>query len=273
MNKLPITKQKQILQLLVEGNSLRSCTRIADVSINTVTRLLENVGRACIKFHDEHVLNIKAQRLQCDEVWSFVYHKEKQNIEDRTDTGNIWTWIGMDADSKLVVSWYVGKRNLDSAYFFMKDVSSRLSTKVQLTTDGYKAYIKAVHKAFDVPVDYGQLVKLYGDERSRDNEGKEQHGKYVGAEKETIFGEPNHKFTSTSFIERQNLTMRMQMRRFTRKTNGFSKKLENHIYSIAIHFVYYNFVRQHKTLSITPAMQAGLTKRFMSIEDILKMAA
>ena len=277
MNKLSIAERAKIVRLLVEGNSLRSCSRIADVSINTVTNILIQVGKACQEFHNEKVVNVNAKRIECDEIWSFVYAKDK-NVERSEKTheegaGDAWTWVGIDADSKLVVSFFVGNRDAASANDFMHDVASRLRNRVQLTTDGFKPYIKAVEKAFDNEIDFAQLIKIYGTpEGNSGNERKYSQPSVTGIEKKWISGNPDEKLVSTSYVERQNLTMRMHMRRFTRLTNAFSKKLENHCYAIALHFVYYNFVKQHKTLRCTPAMAAKITDRFMTIEDIVTYA-
>lgn len=272
MNKLPIEKRVQIINLLVEGSSLRATSRICDVSINTVTKLLVDVGKACEKFHNETVKGIKSQRVQCDEIWSFVYSKEKNIPEGKEETaGDIWTWTALDADSKLIVSWYVGQRDFISACDFMDDVKSRLANRVQLTTDGYKPYLMAVDKAFDGDVDYAMLVKLYGEPDGQGHERKYSAANCIGAEKKTITGNPREQFVSTSYVERQNLTMRMHMRRFTRLTNAFSKKVENHCHAIALHFVYYNFAKIHKSLRVTPAMQADLMKRPMTLEDIVRL--
>lgn len=273
MNKLPIHKKVQIITLLVEGNSLRSCSRIADVSINTVTKLLVDVGRACEKFHNETVIGVSTKRIQCDEIWSFVYSKQK-NVPDGMEqvAGDVWTWVGIDADSKLVVSWLVGGRDADSANTFMNDVATRLKNRVQLTTDGLKAYLDAVTDSFGSQIDFAQLVKIYGgSEGNTTTERKYSPAVCTGCNKTTVSGNPDPKHVSTSYVERQNLTMRMHIRRFTRLTNAFSKKIENHCHAIALHFVYYNFVKLHKSLRITPAMAAGLTKKFMSIEDIVKL--
>jgi IS1 family transposase len=262
MNVLPLEKRVQIINLLVEGNSLRGTSRIADVSINSVTKVLVTVGRACQVFHDQKVRNIKSERVQCDEIWSFVYSKEKNTAEEDkgTGVGDVWTWVGIDADTKLVISWYVGNRSAEDAYIFMKDVKRRLRNRVQLTTDGFKAYLNAVPDAFGSRIDYAQLIKLYDD-----------NGRYKGAERRTILGKPDKKKITTAHVERQNLTMRMHMRRFARKTNAFSKKVENHCYAQAIHFVYYNFVRIHKTLRVTPAMQAGIVKEPMELIDLAQL--
>jgi IS1 family transposase len=274
MNRLPIQKKVQIINLLVEGSSLRAASRIADCSINTVTKLLVDVGQACERFHDEKVRGIKAARIQADEIWSFVYSKQK-NVPHgmENEAGDVWTWTALDSDSKLIVSWFVGDRTAVSANTFMQDVASRLSNRVQLTTDGHNAYLSAVDNAFENDIDFAQLVKIYGaSEGESQNERKYSPAECTGAKKTVITGNPDPTFISTSHVERQNLTMRMHMRRFTRLTNAFSKKIENHCYAIALHFVYYNFVKIHKTLRVPPAMEAGLIKRLMSIEDIIRLA-
>lgn len=274
MNKLPLEKRKQIIQLLVEGNSLRAASRIADISRTTIQKLLVDVGRACQQFHNDHVRNVRSERVQCDEIWSFCYAKQKNVSQEMPDgSGDVWTWTALDADSKLIVSWFVGDREASSASEFMHDVANRLSHRVQLTIDGHKAYLIAVEQAFDNEIDFAQLVKMYGGaEGSTNQERKYSPNKFNGSKKTRISGDPISKFVSTSYVERQNLTMRMHMRRFTRLTNAFSKKIENHGYAIALYFVYYNFCKIHTSLSITPAMQAGLTKRVMSIEDIANLA-
>lgn len=273
MNKLPLEKRKQIVQLLVEGNSLRASSRIADVSRTTIQKLLVEVGKACMKFHDEKVVNVNSRRVQCDEIWSFVYAKEKNKPQDVQDAGDVWTWVGIDADTKLVVSWFVGDRSPHAANDFMHDLAARLKNRVQLTTDGLRAYLDAVYNAFDLDIDFAQLVKMYGgSEGTNSQEKKYSPAECTGTKKTWISGEPDPLHISTSYVERQNLTMRMHMRRFTRLTNAFSKKLENHCYAIALHFVYYNFVKIHKTLRVPPAMEAGLIKHLMTIEDIVSLA-
>lgn len=274
MNKLPIQKKVQIINLLVEGSSLRAASRIADCSINTVTKLLVDVGRACERFHDEKVRALKSTKLQADEIWSFVYSKQK-NVPDGMENfaGDIWTWTAIDADSKLIVSWFIGDRTALSANLFMKDVASRLSNRVQLTTDGLSAYVNAVDNAFGSNVDFAQLQKIYGSaEGESQTERKYSPAQCTGAIKNVITGNPDEKHIATSYVERQNLTIRMHNRRFTRLTNAFSKKVDNHCLALALHFVYYNFVKIHKTLRVPPAMQAGLIKRLMTIEDIVKLA-
>ncbi len=272
MNTLSLEKKAQIIRLLVEGNSLRSCSRITDTSITTVSKLLVEVGTACWNFHDTHVVNVKSQRVQVDEVWSFVYSKEKNKPVGMENAGDIWTWTAIDADTKLIVGWHVGNRDADSANTFMQDVADRISGYIQLTSDGLHAYLNAVGEAFGDNIDFAQLVKLYGKEgEGKTSEKKYSPARFTGSKKTVISGDPDEAHISTSYVERQNLTMRMGMRRFTRLTNAFSKKIENHCYSIALHFVYYNFVRRHTTLRITPAMAAGITKRFMSVEDIARL--
>ena len=251
---------------------MRSVSRIADVSINTVTKLLVDAGTACNEYHNRHVKGLTVKRVQADEIWSFIYSKEKNVPKDKEGEfgyGDVWTFTAIDADSKLIVSWHVGSRDLENATMFMHDVASRLANRVQLTTDGHKMYLEAVESAFGSEVDFAQLVKIY---RSvPEKETRYSPSKYVGAEKTKINGDPDIKHVSTSHVERQNLNMRMSMRRFTRLTNAFSKKLENHYHALCLYFMYYNFVRIHKTLSITPAMAAGLTDHLWTMEDIVDL--
>jgi IS1 family transposase len=270
MNQLPLNKKVQIVNLLVEGSSLRSISRITGASINTVTKLLVDVGKACQKFHNETVVGIAAKKIQCDEIWSFVYAKEKNVPEGKEgEAGDVWTWVGIDADTKLVVSWLVGDHSIDTAEIFMNDIASRVKNRIQLTTDALKVYLEAVESAFDGRIDYAQLIKIYGKNMQKDS--KYSPPECTGVKVNRITGNPKYKDVSTSYIERQNLTMRMSIRRFTRLTNAFSKKIENHCYAIALHFVYYNFCRIHKSLRVTPAMEAGITKDLMEIEDIVKL--
>ncbi len=274
MNQLSIEKRVQIINLLVEGSSLRATSRISGCSINTVTKLLVDVGRACIDFHNKMVRGIDARRVQCDEIWSFVYAKQKnvpEEMQDEDGKGDVWTWVGIDAESKLVISWLVGNIDAESANEFMLDVADRVSNRIQLTTDGHKPYLEAVTNAFGSQIDFAQLVKIYGNSEGSGNEKRYSPAECTGAKKVRIEGNPDKKYVSTSYVERQNLTMRMHMRRFTRLTNAFSKKIENHCYAIALHFVYYNFVKIHKTLRVAPAMEAKLIDRLWEIEDIVKL--
>ncbi len=273
MNKLTHAKRVQILAMLCEGSSMRSISRIVDVSINTVSKILVEAGEACLILHDETVHNVKASRVQCDEIWSFCYAKDK-NVPAAKDApegaGDVWTWTAIDADTKLIVSYFVGDRSGQSAIALMDDLRSRLSNRVQLTTDGHKAYLEAVEGAFGADVDYAQLVKMYGNVGG----GKSAEVRYspaecTGIKKVRVEGNPDIKHVSTSYVERQNLTMRMSMRRFTRLTNAFSKKLDNHIHALALYFVFYNFTRIHKTLRVSPAMAAGITDRLWSLDDVI----
>lgn len=274
MNSLPLQKRVQIINLLVEGNSMRATSRIADVSINTVSKLLVDVGRACAKFHNEKVTGLKCTTVQADEIWSFVYSKQKNVPDGMEDSaGDVWTWTAIDADSKLIISYAVGGRDAETASEFMQDVASRITNRIQLTTDGHHAYLEAVTDAFGSQIDFAQLVKVYGSSSDSNNptERKYSPSKLKSIHKNPVVGSPDETLVSTSYVERCNLTMRMHMRRFTRLTNAFSKKIENHYHAIALHFVYYNFVKQHKSLRITPAMAAGITKRFMTLEDIANL--
>lgn len=272
MNKLSTEKKAQIIRLLVEGNSIRATTRITDVSKNTVAKLLIDVGTACQQFHNDTVHHLSSERLQCDEIWSFVGCKEKAKMQGADGDGDVWTWVGIDADSKLVVSWLVGDRDVQAATTFMQDIRDRVNNRIQLTTDGHRPYLQAVKEAFDYDIDYAMLVKMYGgSEGESQTERKYSPAECTGCKKTKVMGDPRPKFISTSYVERQNLTMRMHMRRFTRLTNAFSKKIENHCYAIALHFVYYNFAKIHSSLSVTPAMQAGIAKKPMTIEDIVNL--
>jgi len=273
MRKLDPKTRALIIRLLVEGNSIRATSRIADVSKNTVNKLLIDAGKACSKYHDEHVRNVKASVVQCDEIWSFTYAKQK-NVAAAKDApefaGDTWTWTAIDSESKMIISYMVGGRDGEYAMAFMDDLRDRLSNRVQLTTDGHKAYLEAVEGAFGADVDYAQLVKMYGGPTgNKGHEKKYSPAECTGIKKRRIEGDPDKALVSTSHVERQNLTMRMHMRRFTRLTNAFSKKVENHAYAVALHFMYYNFVRVHQTLKVTPAMQAGLTDHLWDIADLV----
>jgi len=270
MNVLPIEKRAQILHLLVEGNSMRATSRITDVSINTVTKLLVDAGTACLAFQDEAIRNINSKRVECDEIWSFCQSKEKNVAEENKGAlgyGDCYTWTAIDADTKLAISWLVGRRDVEYAEAFMSDLASRLAGRVQLTTDGYGPYINAIEKMFGGAIDYAMLVKIY------ETQGKQEQIRYspagfVKAEKRRMNGDPDMSKVSTSYVERQNLTMRMGMRRFTRLTNGFSKKIENLECAVALHFMHYNFARIHKTLRVTPAMEAGIADHVWSMQEI-----
>jgi IS1 family transposase len=270
MNKLPLAKRTQILAMLCEGSSMRSIERVAGVSINTVSKLLVEAGEACLAIHDETVRNVKASRIQCDEIWSFCHAKQMNVATAKAapeGAGDVWTWTAIDADTKLIVSYFVGGRGSDSAIELMDDLRDRLANRVQLTTDGHKAYLEAVEGAFGADVDYAQLVKLYGPTIAAP--GRYSPAECIGAKKVRREGNPDIAHVSTSYVERQNLTMRMSTRRFTRLTNGFSKKLENHVHALALYFAFYNFCRIHKTLRVTPAMAGGITDRLWSLEDIV----
>jgi IS1 family transposase len=277
MNKSTTETRVRIVNCLVQGMSLRGTAEVCDCSINTVVKLLCDIGKACQNFHDETVHSLGTKRIECDEIWSFVAKKESHVAEEDKGTGigDVWTWTAIDADSKLILSYYVGSRDAESALEFMTDVKSRLNNRVQLTTDGLKAYVDAVAKTFGRKVDFAQLIKVYASDSpkgERRNERRYSPAPMTKTEIKYISGDPDSRYISTSYIERQNLTMRMHMRRFTRLTNAFSKKIENHCYAIALHFVYYNFCKIHKTLRVTPAMQAGITKDVMTIEDIVNLA-
>lgn len=270
MNRMPLAKRAQILGFLVEGMSLRSASRLADCSINTVTKLLVDVGTACAEYQDGALRNLPCKRIQCDEVWSFVGAKQKNVPAEKKGMfgmGDVWTWTAIDADTKLVASWMVGTRDGEAAKAFIGDLADRLANRVQLTTDGHKVYVEAVESAFGGGIDYAMLVKQYG-EGPQSPERKYSPSEFVCAAKKDITGKPDQAHVSTSYVERQNLTMRMSMRRFTRLTNGFSKKVENHAHAIALHFMYYNFGRIHKTLRVTPAMEAGVSDHVWSLEEI-----
>jgi IS1 family transposase len=272
MNRLSKDDQVKIVAALVEGNSIRSTSRMTGLARNTITKLLVDLGQACMKFHDEHVRNVRVRRLQCDEIWAYVGAKAKNVTREKKEIGwgDVWTWVGIDADTKLVVSYLVGGRGADWASDFMKDAASRIQGRVQITTDGHKAYLSAVEEAFGADVDYAQLQKIYGS--SLENETRYSPATCIGCEMKEVSGRPDPKHVSTSYVERQNLTMRMHMRRFTRLTNAFSKKLDNHAYAVALHFMYCNYLRIHQTLRVTPAMEGRLTDHVWTIEELLQIA-
>ena len=273
MNKLSSADRARILHMLCEGSSVRSITRVLNVGKNTVIRLMIDAGRACDAYHNEHVVGLNSKRIQVDEIWSFIYAKQK-NVAAATaapqGAGDAWTWTAIDADSKLIVSYFVGGRDGDCAAWFIDNLATRLSTRVHLTCDGHKAYLEAVDGAFGADVDYAQLVKIYG-ASSESAKGRYRPAECTGIIKTRIEGDPDMKHVSTSYVERSNLTVRMHTRRFTRLTNGFSKKFENHAYSVALFTMYYNFVKLHSTLRMSPAMAAGVSKTLWEIGDIVRL--
>ena len=272
MRKLAPTERARILHLLCEGMSIRAITRLTGASKNTVAKLLVDAGKACAAYHDSNVRNVKSARVQVDEIWSFTYAKQK-NVASAKDApegaGDTWTWTAIDADSKMILSYFVGGRDGECAMWFIDDLASRLDNRVQLTSDGHRAYLEAVEGAFGCDVDYAQLVKIYGPTITAP--GRYSPAECTGIRKRTVEGKPDADHISTSYVERQNLTMRMHMRRFTRLTNAFSKKVENHAHAVALHMMYYNFVRIHKTLRISPAMAAGVSDRLWEIGDIVAL--
>src|ERR1700733_7367633 len=273
MNKLDSKKQAQVVSALVEGNSIRATVRMTGVAKNTIVKLLVELGAASSDYLDKHLVNLNCQRVQVDEIWSFCYAKAK-NVTPKIAAknpfaGDVWTWIAIDADTKLIPSWIVGPRDNVTARIFVNDLAKRLLNRIQLTSDGLSVYLAAVEKAFHGHVDYAMLQKIYADT----SEGQKRYSPAdcIGTETHVIDGDPDSKHISTSYVERQNLTMRMSMRRFTRLTNAFSKKIENHVAMVALHTMHYNFVRIHQTLRITPAMAAGVTDRLWSIQDLVAL--
>jgi len=272
MNKLNPEKQKQVIAALVEGNSIRATVRMTGVAKNTIIKLLESVGRACDEYQDKVLRDLTCKRIQCDEIWAFCYAKAKNVPEEKKGQfgyGDVWTFTAICADTKLIPSWHLGNRDGGNAKIFMMDLASRLKNRVQLTTDGHKMYLNAVEDAFGGEIDFGQLVKLYGN--NPESEVRYSPAECTGIEKHTIEGNPDKAHVSTSYVERANLTMRMGMRRFTRLTNAFSKKVDNLGYAVALHFMYYNFCRVHQSLRVTPAMEAGVTDHVWKIEEILNL--
>lgn len=271
MNRLPGQKRAQILALLTEGNSLRATSRITGCSINTVTKLLVEVGEACAAYQDNHLKNLPCKRVQIDEIWSFCYSKQKNVPEGKEgQAGDLWTWTSICADTKLVPSWRIGDRGAAIAHEFVADLASRMAGRIQLTSDGYRLYENAVEAAFGDDIDYAMLVKIYGD--TVEGQKRYSPAECIGARKTRMIGNPDLCCVSTSFAERQNLTMRMSMRRFTRLTNAFSKKVENHAHAIALHFMNYNYVRIHKSLKVTPAMAANVSQTLWTLEDVIQMS-
>jgi IS1 family transposase len=271
MNKLNNKRRTQVIAALVEGNSINATVRMTGVAKNTILKLLADLGEACSNYMDKAMRNLPCKRIQVDEIWSFCHAKAKNVPEEKRGIlgyGDVWTWVAIDADTKLVPCWHVGRRDGRAAYEFISDLAGRLANRVQLTSDGHRPYLEAVESAFGGEIDYAMLVKIYGKPQE---EIRYSPAQILNVQTVTVEGNPDPKHISTSYVERQNLTMRMSMRRFTRLTNGFSKKLENHMHAIALHYMFYNFCRIHKTLRCTPAMEAGISKTVWEIEDILKL--
>jgi IS1 family transposase len=270
MNRLGTAERAKVVAALVEGNSLRGTARMTGVARMTVEKLLRDLGTACVAYHDAHVRNLKSQRVQCDEIWTFVGAKEKNATPEQKAQGwgDVWTWTAIDADSKLMISWLIGERNQLAANAFMADVASRLANRVQLTTDGFWAYPHAVDEAFGIDVDFGTITKVYAAPGAG---GRYSPPSMVSAKRAAITGDPRSRYISTSHVERNNLTMRMQMRRFTRLTNAFSKKVEMHAHSVALHFMFYNFCKIHGSLRVTPAMEAGLTDHSWEVAELVSL--
>lgn len=278
MNKLSTEKRAQILHCIVEGNSLRATARLTNTAINTVVNLMIDAGKACSDYQDKVMRGLKCQRLQCDEIWSFCGCKEKNVTPEKKakGEGDVWTWTAIDAQTKLVPCWYIGTRDASAAYHFIHDLAARLASRVQLTTDGLKAYLSAVEDAFGADIDYAQLIKIYGvgiGPNIVNNHGDIRYSpaQCMGSRRAVVSGKPEREHISTSMVERQNLTMRMGMRRFTRLTNAFSKKLENLEHNVALYFMHYNFCRIHTTLRVTPAMEAGIADHVWTLEEVVAL--
>jgi IS1 family transposase len=269
MNKLSRTKQSQVIAALVEGNSIRAIERMTGTAKHTILKLIKDVGIAAADYQDRTLVNLKCKRIQVDEIWQFCYAKEKNVPAEKKGQfgyGDVWTWVAIDAETKLVPAFMTGNRDMRSARMFIDDLASRLATRVQLTSDGLKVYLEAIEGAFGSEIDYAMLIKTYA---ASQEETRYSPAICTSCESKPVMGHPDPSHISTSFVERQNLTMRMSMRRFTRLTNGFSKKVENHAYSVAIHYMHYNFCRVHQTLRVTPAMEAGITDHVWTIEEML----
>ncbi len=270
MNRLSEAQRTQVIAALVEGNSIRATVRMTGIAKNTIVKLLEEVGQVCAEYQDKSFRNLPCKRIQCDEIWNFCYAKDKNVPADKVGQfgfGSVWTWAAICADTKLIPSWVVGTRDAGTAFAFMHDLAARLRNRVQLTTDGHRVYLSAVESAFGSDIDYAMLVKMYGSDAGADT--KYSPPECIGTQVVRIGGNPDIRHISTSFVERQNLTMRMGMRRFTRLTNGFSRKVENLQYAVALHFMHYNFCRVHQTLRVTPAMEAGVADHVWSIAEVV----
>lgn len=272
MNKLNRTRQAQVVASLVEGNSINATVRMTGVAKHTILKLLADLGPACMEYQGNALRNLKCKRIQCDEIWAFCYAKDKNVPADKLGQfgfGSVWTWVAIDADTKLVPSFMVGNRDARSATMFIEDLAGRLGNRVQLTTDGLRVYLNAIEGAFGSDIDYAMLVKIYGSDGEVDT--RYSPPVCLGCQTVGIAGRPDPKYISTSYIERQNLSMRMGMRRFTRLTNGFSKKIENHIHAVALFYMHYNFCRVHQTLRVTPAMEAGVTDHIWSLNEVVSI--
>lgn len=274
MNKLTREERAKVLQLLCEGMAIRAVSRVTGASKNTIAKLLVDAGRACAAYQDRVLRHLPCKRVQVDEIWSFVRVKAANLPKAKVataDAGDVWTWIALDADTKLICSFYVGDRGYGSAREFIDDLAERLANRVQLTSDGHRAYLKAVGDAFGGGIDYAMLVKIYGNEATKTPERRYSPPVCLGAEKKPMIGNPDPDHISTSYVERQNLTMRMHMRRFTRLTNGHSKKIENHACAVSLHAMFYNFTRKQASLKMTPAMASGVTDRVWEMTDLVEM--
>ncbi len=273
MNRLNATKRAQVSAALVEGTSVNATCRMTGVAKHTVLKLLKDLGCICAELHSRIVRNVKVRRVQCDEIWAFCYAKEKNvphELRGKFGYGDVWTWTAIDADTKLVISYIIGTRGSSTGHAFIQDLSKRVANRIQLTTDGHRVYADAVETAFGSAIDYAMLVKLFGNDPA-ESETRYSPATCIGCRTAVLSGKPDPHHISTSFVERQNLTMRMGMRRFTRLTNGFSKKVENHGHAVALHFFHYNFIRIHKTLRVTPAMEAGIADHVWSFEELVAL--
>jgi IS1 family transposase len=273
MNRLDNAKRAQVVAALVEGNSIRATVRMTGVAKNTIAKLLIELGAVCSAYMDKALRNLPCKLVQVDEIWSFVGAKQKniQVYEDMPWMGDTWVWVAIDAESKLIVSWLVGNRDGGTARIFMNDLASRLANRIQLSTDGHKTYLSTVPEAFAYDVDWGILNKIYGTSEGSGPERRYSPPDCIACERKAMIGNPDKKKISTSYIERQNLTMRMSMRRFSRLTNAFSKKVENHVAAVALHYMHYNFCRIHQTLRVTPAMQAGVSDHVWNLQEIVAL--
>ena len=273
MNRLDNEKRAQVINCLIEGCSIRATVRMTGVAKKTVMRLLVEVGEVCADYQNEVFRNLSCRRLQLDEMWAWIYCKEKNRTEEiarlHPDAGDIWLWVAVDADTKLVPSWMLGQRDLGTATAFVTDLASRLNNRVQITTDGHRPYVEAIETAFGLDVDYSILQKIYG--APTENETRYSPARCIGVQVRHVTGSPDRKHISTSYVERQNWTLRTKMRRCTRLSNGFSRKAANHAAATALHYFVYNFITIHNTLRITPAMAAGVTDRLWSVDDLVTL--